>query len=112
MSDVPSSKSASHEPQLALDTETYSVRACGRLVQLTAAEFDLLAYLVANQPRVLGHAELAREVFGTISGDTSLLVRVHICHVRRALGDAGGLIETVRRRGYRVAGVSDLRDRS
>jgi two-component system phosphate regulon response regulator PhoB len=107
MSDWPSPTATSDEPFLELDATTFSVRASGRLVPVTAAEFDLLAYLVANQPRVLGHAELAREVFGATSGDTALLVRVHICHVRRALGDAGRLIETVRRRGYRlVTGAS------
>jgi two-component system phosphate regulon response regulator PhoB len=109
MSDLPASKRPRNEPTLVVDDEAYSVYVCSKAVQLRVAEFDLLSYLVAMQPRVLGHAEIARAVFDTTAGDTSLLVRVHMCNLRRALGKAGCLIETVRGRGYRVAGVARSR---
>jgi DNA-binding response OmpR family regulator len=51
---------------------------------------------------VVDCAEIARDVFGTIAEDPVSLVRIHICHLRRALGRWNRLIRTVRARGYRL----------
>jgi len=67
---------------------------------LRRAEFTLLRYFLAHPNRVLSQRELIDNVFGgTHSGD-SALVRVHVCHLRRALGRAGSAIVTLRGRGY------------
>lgn len=88
---------------LSIDPQTYSAFVDGERVRLTAGEFDLLAFLVENQDRVVAHAEIAGQIFGATAGDTASLVRVHICHLRRAIGRAAGLITTIRGRGYRLA---------
>jgi DNA-binding response OmpR family regulator len=87
---------------IVFDRATYSVTVRGRPVILTATEFDLLGFLLQNRDRVVGHVEIAHSVLGAAHGDTALLVRVHICHLRRALGGDRGLISTMRGRGYRI----------
>jgi DNA-binding response OmpR family regulator len=89
-------------PSIVIDVPTFSARAGGRLVPLTTVQFDMLRFLVEHDERVVSHGEIAKEVLARTCGDTALLVRVHICHLRRALGPSGILISTVRGRGYRV----------
>lgn len=84
---------------------TYSVVIGKKKIELTKGQFDLLCFLFENRNRVVGSSEIARIVFGCVSGDTSLLVRVHVCHLRRALLREGRLIETVRGRGYRLVEI-------
>ncbi len=85
-----------------LDRETYTVCIGGTTVTLTSGDFDLFAFLLDNRHRLVGHRELARQVFGASAGDTALLIRVHICTLRRALGPHRDLLKTVRARGYRI----------
>jgi len=74
----------------------------GAKIKLTNTEFDVLWFLLEHRDRVLSPAEISRHVFGRISGDVSLLVRVHICHLRRALGPEKDLIVTLKGRGYQA----------
>jgi DNA-binding response OmpR family regulator len=85
-----------------IDRRTFSVRVTGTSVALTPYQFDLLTYLASHRDRVVGHVEIANAVFGAHNGDVALLVRVHICHLRKALGHGGRLIVTMRGRGYRL----------
>lgn len=85
-----------------VDRRTYSVQVADANVVLTAAQFDLLAFLLDNRHRVVDTTEIAERVFGASAGDTSALVRVHICNLRRAIGSSRDSILTVRGRGYRV----------
>jgi DNA-binding response OmpR family regulator len=87
---------------IALDPRTYSALIANQPVVLTALQFDLLRFLVQNRERVVDHSEIARAVLGSPFGDTSLLVRVHICHLRKAIKPSERLIATVRGRGYRI----------
>lgn len=88
-------------PSLSLDRDTFAVVVSGAVVTLTKVQFDLLSLLLTNQHRVLSHSEIARDVLSTTCGDMGVLIRVHICHLRRALGPCGAMIATVRGRGYR-----------
>lgn len=79
----------------------------GHLVELTPTEFDLLAYMIGEAPRVIPHQELATEVQGYESGhwEASDTVRYHVHNIRSKLKDATGrsnLIRTVRGVGYAV----------
>jgi DNA-binding response OmpR family regulator len=89
---------------IAIDRRTYSVCVGGRRVKLTPADFDLLTYLAENHDRVISASELAERVFSATAGDVALLVRVHICSLRRAMGTSAGgaVIKTLRGRGYRI----------
>ncbi|MGA6206368.1 response regulator transcription factor [Nocardia testacea] len=70
----------------------------GTAVDLTAREFDLLAFLLANQQRVFSRTELLAQVWGWTFGDQST-VTVHIKRLRAKLGGAHR-IDTVWGRGY------------
>jgi two-component system, OmpR family, response regulator ResD len=70
----------------------------GRRVELTAREFDLLAFLLAHPDRVFGRSELLERVWGWTFGDQST-VTVHIKRLRAKLGTAHR-IQTVWGRGY------------
>jgi two-component system OmpR family response regulator len=89
---------------LRIDRDTYSVSARGLPIAVTAAEFDLLLFLVDNQHRVVSASEIAQTVFHARAGDTALLVRVHICNLRRAIQPCADAIVTIRGRGYRFLG--------
>ncbi|MFI6869846.1 response regulator transcription factor [Nocardia sp. NPDC050406] len=75
-----------------------TVRIAGAPVDLTAREFDLLAFLLAHPNRVFSRDELLAEVWGWTFGDLST-VTVHIKRLRAKLG-AAHRIDTVWGRGY------------
>ncbi|MTE13788.1 response regulator transcription factor [Nocardia aurantiaca] len=81
-----------------LNRAARTVAAGGMPVELTAREFDLLAFLLANQRRVFSRQELLAEVWGWNFGDLST-VTVHVKRLRAKLG-AAHRIETVWGRGY------------
>ncbi len=71
---------------LLVDPARHVAEVDGRLLDLTPLEFDLLAYLIANQGRVVTRRELLREVWQrTDSGRT---VDVHLSWLRRKLGES------------------------
>lgn len=76
-----------------------AVRA-GAPLDLTATEFRLLAYLVANRGRTLSKTQLLTQVWGYDDYDPNL-VEVHVSALRRKLEQHGGrLIHTARGLGY------------
>ncbi|MFE3195976.1 response regulator transcription factor [Nocardia sp. NPDC059240] len=81
-----------------LNRASRTVVADGSAVELTAREFDLLAFLLAHQRHVFSRQELLAEVWGWNFGDLST-VTVHVKRLRAKLG-AAHRIETVWGRGY------------
>ena len=73
----------------------------GRLLDLTALEFDLLKTLAAHRGLVLSREQLMEKVWETNYFGDLRVIDVHIGHLRHKLGAAGGLIATVRGAGYR-----------
>ena len=85
---------------LVVEVEARSVRAEGNPVEVTGVEFDLLVALLRRAVRVVPRAsllELAGRSDVVVSERT---VDVHVSHLRRKLGPAGGRIKTVRGVGY------------
>src|SRR5438132_1187396 len=78
------------------------VHVSGREVDLTAREFDLLECLLRNTGRVLTRAELKDAVWDFDFEAETKVVDLYVHYLRKKLGDAGGLIETVRSVGYAV----------
>jgi DNA-binding response OmpR family regulator len=74
----------------------------GRQEHLTPMTARLLAYLMAHPGRVLSRRVLMRQVWETdYVGDVRTL-QVHVCWIRRVLGeDRRCLVQTVRDVGYR-----------
>ncbi len=77
------------------------------LLELSPTEFDLLAYLVSEAPRVVPPQELIREVQGYASDaqEAAEIIRSHVYHIRRKMQTAAGrsVIATSRGVGYSVA---------
>ncbi|MFQ5381252.1 MAG: response regulator transcription factor [Dehalococcoidia bacterium] len=71
-------------------------------IELTATEFELLAYLLANARIVLSKGQIMEHVWGYDFGGNANIVEVYIRTLRQKLegGGAPRLIQTVRGAGY------------
>lgn len=88
---------------ITVDTSIREVRVEGRVVELTALEFDVLLALARRAGRVIPRESLLSEAgrSGTVVSERA--VDVHISHLRQKLGDdprEPRLIKTVRGVGY------------
>jgi DNA-binding response OmpR family regulator len=89
-----------------VDVARRRVRAGGGLVQLTATEFDLLAFLLGSPGVVRTRHELLVEVWGYRDGSGPRTVDSHVRAVRRKVG--ADIIRTVHGTGYAGAdGVTE-----
>lgn len=78
----------------------------GKPILLGGRAFEVLATLIKAKGRVVGKDELFSQVWaGTVVEDNNLQVQVSL--LRKAFGDRG-LIQTVPRRGYRLAAEVSL----
>ncbi|MFF7063354.1 response regulator [Pseudomonas sp. NPDC008258] len=78
----------------------------GKPIPLGGRAFEVLATLIKAKGRVVGKDELFSQVWaGTVVEDNNLQVQVSL--LRKAFGDRG-LIQTVPRRGYRLAAEISL----
>ena len=89
--------------ELVLDGETHRVSFREQPLKLGPTEFKLLNHLMHNPERVHSRAQLLDKVWGDHVFIEERTVDVHIKRLREALGDAGGLVETVRGAGYRLS---------
>jgi DNA-binding response OmpR family regulator len=85
--------------RVTLDPVERRVSADGSVVELTATEFDLLAFLMRRPGRVFSREQLMSEVWGYSSVGGTRTVDVHIAQVRSKLS-AASPIRTVRGVGY------------
>jgi two-component system OmpR family response regulator len=88
---------------LVLDEESYEVRRDGRLIELTATEFELLRFLMRNPRRVMSKAQILDRVWSYDFGGRSSIVEIYISYLRKKI-DAGTtpMIHTVRGVGYLI----------
>ena len=87
-----------------LNRETHDVTIDGRSVELTAKEFDLLAFFLSNPGAVLSRDVLLDRVWGVSYPGGTRTVDVHVAQLRRKLGRPG-LIRTLRGSGYKAVAV-------
>lgn len=83
-----------------VNTQTREVWSAGRLVDLTALEFDLLALLVSADGRVVSRDQITAAVLERESSPYDRALDVHISHLRRKLESGGAKIRTIRGVGY------------
>ncbi len=84
-----------------IDHNARSATFGGRALDLTAKEFDLLAFLVANAGRVVTREEIIQEVWGGQRATESNVIEVFMCHLRGKIGKRGAkIIQTIRGVGY------------
>ncbi|MTK04106.1 response regulator transcription factor [Micromonospora sp. CP22] len=86
---------------LTLDEDSHEVRRDGRLINLTATEFELLRYLMRNPRRVLSKAQILDRVWNYDFGGQANVVELYISYLRKKI-DAGRqpMIHTLRGAGY------------
>ena len=85
-----------------LDRESHDVTVDGKPVELTAKEFDLLAFFMANVGHVVSRDLLLDRVWGQEYPGGTRTVDVHVAQLRRKLGRPD-LIRTLRGTGYKAA---------
>jgi DNA-binding response OmpR family regulator len=94
--------------ELIVDLLRHVITLRGELLELSPTEFDLLAFLVSEAPRVVSPQELVREVQGYESEqwEARETVRYHVYRIRHKIKQATGctgVIRTVRGVGYTIA---------
>lgn len=86
---------------ITIDMERRLATRDGEPLDLTAKEFDLLAYLVSNAGRVISRDEILEAVWGTQRSAESNVIEVFVCHLRNKIGDRDNrIIQTIRGVGY------------
>ena len=96
---------------LAIHYEEHRVTVAGRVVELTATEYELLRVLSINAGRVVTHDSLLRQVWGGRESGNPRLVHAFVKTLRSKLGDNSTrpvYIFTLRQVGYRMARPSAL----
>jgi len=88
---------------LALDLSAHEVSVCGRPVQLTLKEFELLRLFMENPGRVFTRSEMIARVWQSDYFGETRTVDVHIGTLRTNLAPLSDYIETVRGVGYRMS---------
>ena len=86
---------------VSLDRESRDVTVDGKPVELTAKEFDLLAFFMANAGVVVSRDLLLDRVWGQEYPGGTRTVDVHVAQLRRKLGRPD-LIRTLRGAGYKA----------
>lgn len=87
---------------LVLDTGTRQATRNGRVIDLTAKEYELLELFLRNPRQVLSREVIYDEVWGYDFGGESNIIEVYIRYLRQKLEDnnESRLIHTVRGMGY------------
>ncbi len=86
-----------------IEQSRHEVLVSGKPVEITALEMRILATLARHPGRVFTRYQIVEATQGAGVGVTDRSVDVHIVSLRRKLGGAANLIETVRGVGYRFA---------
>jgi len=93
-----------------IDVERHMVRVDGADVDLTATEFGVLLFLTRHRGWVFTRDQIIDAVKGTDYPVTDRSVDVQVVGLRRKLGTAGTMIETVRGVGYRMKDDANAQD--
>ena len=86
-----------------IDTGARVVRRAGEMVELTAAEFDLLVTLIRSAGRIVSREELAEAALGRPLSPLDRSIDMHVSNLRKKLGHQVGdfeRIKAVRGAGY------------
>ena len=86
--------------ELVLDKNTLRATLAGESLDLTTAEFKLLAYLMERPGRVQDRYELQNILFGYADTTQSRALDTHVKRLRQKLGDYAACVATERGVGY------------
>ncbi|AZI58778.1 DNA-binding response regulator [Nakamurella antarctica] len=86
---------------LVLNEDSREVTRAGKLIGLTATEFELLRYLMVNSKRVLSKAQILDRVWNYDFGGQANIVELYISYLRKKIdADHPPMIHTKRGFGY------------
>jgi two-component system copper resistance phosphate regulon response regulator CusR len=94
---------------LEVDRLSQQVRRASRRIELTAKEYGLLEYLMANTGRVLSRTMIIDHVWDQSFDGATNIVDVYVRHLRSKVDDGHDtrLIRTVRGVGYKISDEAD-----
>ena len=95
------SKSVYDYPGLEIDVDARHVKVDRDIIVLSPKEFELLAYMAANEGRALSRDQILNAVWDYNFYGDPRTVDTHVKKVRLKLGGRGEYIQTVRGVGYR-----------
>ncbi|WP_336773417.1 response regulator transcription factor [Paenibacillus sp. MMO-58] len=87
--------------ELSVNRAAHTVTVAGQLINLSPKEYDLLLFLIKHDGKVLSRDYILNAVWGYEYFGDLRTVDTHIKKLRAKLGEAGKLIATVIRSGYR-----------
>lgn len=87
--------------EMSIDPGRHRVAINERIIETTATEFRILHYLARRPGWVFTRYQIVEMTGGDDADVTDRSVDVHVVSLRKKMGDAGNLIETVRGVGYR-----------
>jgi len=87
---------------ITVDPARYEVSVNGKRINLTSLEFKLLRTLMQRRGRVQARDRLLNDVWGYESVIDTRTVDTHVRRLRKKLGKAANVIESVRGFGYRM----------
>lgn len=88
--------------ELEVDLESHEVQRQGTLISLPPKEYEMLVFFLDNPGRVYSREQLLIRFWGYDFDGTERVVDNHVKKLRKALGDCGCVIRTVRKSGYRM----------
>ncbi len=92
--------------ELSIDDDVHKLTINGTEINLTAAEWRIVFYLVSNSPNLITRAQILEECFDYSFESYERVVDTHIKNIRTKL-KPGDWIETVRGYGYRFSGTAE-----
>lgn len=87
---------------ITVDLDACIVRVGDEELKLALLELRLLVYLMEGKGKVRTREQLLKHVWSYPIDSATRTIETHVKRLRRKLGDAGDLIETVRSIGYRM----------
>jgi two-component system response regulator MtrA len=88
---------------MSIDFDARTVSVGGEPVELTAVEFEVLSALARRPGMALSRRQLVERALPEESEGTERTLDVHISRIRKKLGEAGELVQTVWGIGYKIS---------
>jgi len=88
---------------ISVDLDRHEITVGGKPVRMTLTEFRVLGALMGRPGRVQSRQSLISSAIGPGITITERTVDVHVAAIRRKLGPAGPMLETIRGVGYRMS---------
>lgn len=85
-----------------MDVRTHNVWDGDTKVQLAPMEYEMLLFFMENPNRIFSREQLLIRFWGYDFDGSDRVVDNHIKKLRKALGESGHSIKTVRKAGYRM----------